>query len=71
MHAHALASLVDMGSHSTPTIRIAAVQAEPEWLNLEAAVEKTCNLIKEASESGVRIIAFPECWIPGYPGWIW
>ncbi|KAK1146246.1 Carbon-nitrogen hydrolase [Aspergillus melleus] len=54
-----------------PTVRVAAVQAEPEWLDLPAAVRKTCSIIQDAARQGVQLIAFPECWIPGYPAWIW
>jgi nitrilase len=51
--------------------RVAVVQAEPEWLNLPACVAKTISLIQDASRKGASLIAFPECWIPGYPAWIW
>lgn len=60
-----------MAESDTQTILVAAVQAEPEWLDLQAAVDKTCSLIQDAAQRGVRLIAFPECWIPGYPAWIW
>ncbi|EMC92382.1 hypothetical protein BAUCODRAFT_287107 [Baudoinia panamericana UAMH 10762] len=53
------------------SIRVAVTQAEPVWLDLQATVEKTCKLITEAAEHGARLIAFPECWVPGYPCWIW
>lgn len=52
-------------------IRVAVTQHEPVWLDLDGAVKKTCSLIKEASEGGAELIAFPELWIPGYPAWIW
>ncbi|RLN57712.1 hypothetical protein BBJ28_00024359 [Nothophytophthora sp. Chile5] len=52
-------------------VRVAAVQAEPEWLDLQASVKKTCKLIAEAAQGGAALIAFPEVFIPGYPGWIW
>lgn len=52
-------------------IRAAVVQAEPEWLDLQASIKKTCRLISEASQGGAQIVAFPELWVPGYPGWIW
>ncbi|KAH7329657.1 aliphatic nitrilase [Stachybotrys elegans] len=51
--------------------RVAVVQAEPVWLDLEGTVGKTCGLIQEAAVGGAKLIAFPECWIPGYPSWIW
>jgi predicted amidohydrolase len=60
-----------MDPSTSDKIRVAAVQAEPEWLDLEASVNKTCSLIQEAASQDVQLIAFPECWIPGYPAWIW
>jgi nitrilase len=63
-----------MGSTSPTkpdTVRVAVTQHEPEWLDLEAGVQKTCRLIAEAAEKGCSLIAFPECFIPGYPAWIW
>ncbi|RDW93444.1 carbon-nitrogen hydrolase family protein [Aspergillus mulundensis] len=58
-------------STSSNTVRVAVTQAEPVWLDLDATVEKTCSLIAEAAAKGARLISFPECWIPGYPAWIW
>ena len=52
-------------------IKAAAVQAEPEWLDLDASVKKACKIIAEAATNGASIVAFPEMWIPGYPTWIW
>jgi len=52
-------------------VRVAVVQHEPAWLDLEAGVQKTCKLIEEAAQAGAKLIAFSECWIPGYPAWIW
>ncbi|PGH10952.1 hypothetical protein AJ79_05198 [Helicocarpus griseus UAMH5409] len=54
-----------------PILRVAITQAEPVYLDLAATVEKTVKLIEEAAEGGAKLIAFPECWIPGYPAWIW
>ncbi|KAM0128898.1 hypothetical protein ACHAP3_008067 [Botrytis cinerea] len=57
--------------HLERVTKVAVTQAEPEWLDLEKAVEKTCRLIVEAATNGAKLITFPECWIPGYPAWIW
>jgi len=51
--------------------RAAAVQAAPVFLDLERSVEKAIGLIEQAAKQDVRLIAFPETWLPGYPFWIW
>ncbi|KAK5112570.1 hypothetical protein LTR85_011262 [Meristemomyces frigidus] len=63
-----------MAEATTPaasSIRVAVTQAEPVWLDLKGTVEKTCRLIAEAAAGGAKLVVFPECWIPGYPCWIW
>lgn len=50
-----------------PKFKAAAVQASPVYLNLEATVEKSVKLIKEAAGNGAKLIAFPEGFLPGYP----
>ena len=52
-----------------PKFRAAAVQAAPVFLDREATIEKTCNLIREAAENGADLIAFPETFVPTYPYW--
>ena len=48
-------------------IKVAAVQAASVYMDREATVEKTCRLIEEAADQGAKIVAFPECFISGYP----
>jgi aliphatic nitrilase len=52
-------------------LKVAVVQAAPAFLDLEAGVQKVIKLIEEAAKNGAGLIAFPECFIPGYPWWAW
>ncbi|MDE0608033.1 MAG: carbon-nitrogen hydrolase family protein [Acidimicrobiaceae bacterium] len=50
---------------------VAAVQAEPCWLDADAGVEKAVSVIAEAAANNAKLVAFPETWIPGYPHFLW
>ncbi|KAG7147936.1 Nitrilase like protein [Verticillium longisporum] len=54
-----------------PKLKIAAIQAEPAWNDLEGGVNKSIALIQEAAQQGANVIGFPEVFIPGYPWSIW
>lgn len=51
--------------------KAATVQTSPVFLNVEKTIDKAISLIKEASENGAKLIAFPEVFVAGYPYWNW
>ena len=50
-------------------VRVAVVQAEVAP-SLQAGLERTAVLAREASEDGASLVVFPETWLPGYPAWL-
>jgi aliphatic nitrilase len=50
---------------------VAAVQAAPVYLDRDATVDKAISLIEQAARGGARLVGFPECYVPGYPWWVW
>lgn len=58
-------------SEHKKVVKAAAVQAAPVFMDLDGCVKKAKQYIKDAAKQGCDIIAFPECWIPGYPFYIW
>lgn len=53
------------------TVRIAAVQAAPVWLDRQATIETVVALAEQAAAEGAGLVAFPEALVPGYPDWVW
>ena len=51
--------------------KAATVQTSPVFLNVEKTIEKAIGFIKEASQNGATLIAFPEVFVAGYPYWNW
>jgi len=60
---------------STPparrTLRVAAVQTTPAFLDRAATVEIAADATRVAADDGAELVVFPESFVPGYPDWVW
>jgi nitrilase len=52
------------------TVKVAAVQAAPVFLDTGASLEKALTLIQKAAAEGARLIVFPEAFLPAWPAWV-
>lgn len=57
-----------MGDH-LETVRVGVVQAVPSFLDREGSIRKAVRLIEEAADLGVKVVVFPEGFIPAHPVW--
>lgn len=51
-------------------IKVAALQAAPVFMVIEASVDKVFSLIGQAGQAGEKLIGFPESFVPAFPFWI-
>jgi predicted amidohydrolase len=56
---------------SFPTVRVAAVQAAPVVLDVDATIDKAAGLIEQAAEQGAVLAVLPECFVSIYPTRLW
>ncbi|WP_082008233.1 carbon-nitrogen hydrolase family protein [Microbacterium mangrovi] len=54
-----------------PELTVAAAQYAPVYLDTAATIEKCATIADEASRRGVDLLVFPECFVSGYPEWVW
>lgn len=47
--------------------KVAAAHAAPVFMNKAATIKKTVQLIEQAAAEDVKLVVFPETFIPGYP----
>ena len=48
-------------------VRAAAVQIAPDFDAIDGTLNKVCEAIDQAAAQGVRLIVFPETFVPYYP----
>lgn len=51
--------------------RIAIIQRPPVLLDRAASLRRAAEATAEAAAAGAALVVFPECFVPGYPSWIW
>jgi predicted amidohydrolase len=47
--------------------KVAAAHAAPIFMNKAATIRKTIQLIEQAAVDNIKLLVFPETFIPGYP----
>ena len=47
--------------------KVAAAHAAPVFMNKAASIKKTVQLIEQAAADDIKLLVFPETFIPGYP----
>ena len=52
------------------TFLAGAAQVAPAYLDLDGSLAIAEKWIAEAGSRGVKLLVFPETWLPGYPFWL-
>jgi len=60
---------IQMPRLNLPRVSVAAVQAAPVFLDLEATLDKVESLAAEAASHGAELVVFGEAFLPGFPIW--
>ena len=56
---------------SLPVVTVAAVQAMPVVLDLDASLDKAVGLIADGASQGAELVVFPETFLSLYPSYAW
>jgi Carbon-nitrogen hydrolase len=62
---HLLKQRVTMSTESA--FKVAAAHAAPVFMNKAATIKKVVALIDQAANDSIKLLVFPETFIPGYP----
>lgn len=47
--------------------KAAAAHAAPIFMDKAATIKKVVTLIEQASQEDIKLVVFPETFVPGYP----
>lgn len=53
------------------SLRVAAVQATPVFLDRAATLGVVAAEVSKAAADGAELVVFPESFVPCYPDWVW
>jgi predicted amidohydrolase len=56
-----------MAAPKTPKFIVAAAHAAPVFMNKAETIKKVIRLIEQGATDNVKLLVFPETFIPGYP----
>jgi nitrilase len=51
-------------------LRVGLAQTAPVWLQRDATLARVMEWVEAAADRGCGLVAFGECFVPGYPFWI-
>ncbi|MCC7486911.1 MAG: carbon-nitrogen hydrolase family protein [Burkholderiales bacterium] len=52
-----------------PKYKVAAAHIAPVFNDNNRSVDKACDVVAEAARQNIRLLAFPESFLPSYPMW--
>lgn len=55
---------------SNPRFKVAAAHAAPVFMDKKATIKKVIGLIEQAAQDDIKLLVFPETFVPCYPYWI-
>jgi hypothetical protein len=56
-----------MASSKTMKFKVAAAHAAPVFMNKDGTIKKVIALIERAGKEDIKLLVFPETFVPGYP----
>jgi nitrilase len=54
----------------SPRFRVGIAQFAPVYMDKAASLTRALELLQDAKNHGVQLLAFGETWLPGYPAWL-